>query len=71
MKTKDLNKYYFDITSYSAVINMPMHLIDDMIRHVMYFHHETAPNDDIKNASFIMAWNTLVHLNIYKKIQNA
>lgn len=68
MKTKDLNKYYFDITSYSALavnigsINIPTNLIDDMIRHVMYFHHETAPNDDIKNASFIMAWNTFEYL---------
>ena len=72
MKTKDLTEYYFDTTSYSTFTanNHPSELIDDMIRLVMHFHHETNYNENIKNASFIMAWNTLIKLGIYKKLEN-
>lgn len=70
MKTKDLNNYMFNLGTYSVFTTMgnyssSIHLIDEMIRLVMNYYHDSSANENIKNPSFLMAWNTLVHLEIY------
>lgn len=76
MKTKDLCDYRFDITVYQNLTKpvdgmiLPSHIIDEMIRIVMTHYHDTNTNENIKNPSFLMAWNTLTQLGLYKKLDN-
>ncbi len=76
MKTKDLCDYAFDMKVYQDLTKpvnglvLPSHIIDEIIRIVIHHYHETNTNENIKNPSFLMAWNTLIQLGLYKKLEN-
>ncbi len=70
MKTKDLYEYTFNIKAYQVLstdTGVPLHLIDDMVRTVMNFYHDTNTNENIKNPSFIMSCNSLIALGLLVK----
>jgi hypothetical protein len=69
MKTKDLYEYYFDPAAFSKTSHNPsVNLIVEMVQLVMNKFHDTGTNENIKDPAFIMAWNTLTKLNIYKEL---